>query len=204
MRGIAQRARRAGEALACQALAVQHIDKVKVDGKLAIGQGRYASDRDIVIAVGFPVGKLHTLDARRIGQHARAWHGMEAATALQVVLDDGGDIKTAVARVGAREGHDGDRNGIGDAGGDLNLKLRAAQSPPCRGRLRRANMRRTELLTARAEVFMASIDRLELNFQIALEQRRIRWRRQGRCPKCRRLDRLAHRRIAIAFALDAH
>src|SRR5580704_3592497 len=67
------------------------------------------------------------------------------------------------------------------------LKIRKAQPRMAGGKIRCATV-------------MALIDRFKLNFKIALEERRIRWRWQGRGAKCGRLDRLAHGCIAVTFS----
>src|SRR5262249_20273136 len=125
MRGVAQRARAADEALRREPRASQRVDQVEVDRKIAAVLPGDSPHHDIVAAGGLPVGRRDLIGTGGCRRHALARQRAEAPAPLEVVLHDACDIYGAVAGAGLRERHDRDRYRVAYAGSDLDLQVRA-------------------------------------------------------------------------------
>ena len=71
---------------------------------------------------GLLIRGLYLRDTGRGAEHDGALHGAEASAALKIVLDHRRHIEAAIGRHSAREGHDRDRDRVGDALRDIDLQ----------------------------------------------------------------------------------
>ena len=121
--GCIAQARAGGrEALAAQALPGQGVDQIAVDIELVRVRSAYATNQHIVVAGSLPIRRLYLRDAGWGAEHDGALHGAEASAALKIMLDHRGYIKAAIGRHRAPEGHDRDRDRVGDALRDIDLQ----------------------------------------------------------------------------------
>ena len=111
------------EPRAAQRLAGQGIDQVALDADARTLGGAGPPHQHVIDAIRVPVSRDHISRAAGLEPERAAIQGLEAAAPVQVVLHYRRKIEAAAAR--GSKGHDGNRDRIGHALGDIDLQLGA-------------------------------------------------------------------------------